>query len=166
MGSFAASKWDQVIKHTIDYHKQHVDSYNNEIAQQRGQLVVLALIGTVVLALARCMENQFWANSFWTNWSVSLIKWGINFLIQISFESNYWFIISQVFRLFSFHVHLWNSVPLSISPRRDTYSFCSGVLKISISKARMIIIALNGHPDIRRTNELISRLAILQIWLP
>ena len=41
MGSFAASKWDRVIKHTIDYqheqHKQHVDSYNNEIAQQRGQ---------------------------------------------------------------------------------------------------------------------------------
>ena len=37
MESFAASKWDRVIKHTIDYHKQHVDSYNNEIAQQSGQ---------------------------------------------------------------------------------------------------------------------------------
>ena len=37
MERFAASKWDRVIKHTIDYHKQHVDSYNNEIAQQRGQ---------------------------------------------------------------------------------------------------------------------------------
>ena len=37
MGSFAAPKWDQVIKHTIDYHKQHVDSYNNEITQQMGQ---------------------------------------------------------------------------------------------------------------------------------
>ena len=37
MGSFAAPKWDRFIKQTIDYHKQYVDSYKNEIAQQMGQ---------------------------------------------------------------------------------------------------------------------------------
>ena len=37
MESFADSKWDWLIRHAIDYHKQRVISYNNEMAQQRGQ---------------------------------------------------------------------------------------------------------------------------------